>query len=96
MVNISSLYLIQKEEFILALINKKIYLIQILVIYYHTSIENNYLYIEESVNEINLIIQSTLYKCTLYKCILFISAPFYLVLSWDLYAKCTFYIYIFL
>ncbi|CAB5208539.1 unnamed protein product [Rhizophagus irregularis] len=53
--NISSLYPVQKEGFVLALINKEICLIQILAVYYRTSTGNNHSYTEESVNEVNLI-----------------------------------------
>ncbi|RGB26158.1 hypothetical protein C1646_770774 [Rhizophagus diaphanus] len=53
--NISSIYSIQKGEFALTLINKKICLVQILAIYYRTSTENNHSYTEEPINEVNLI-----------------------------------------
>ena len=55
MANISLIHPVQKEGFALALINKEIYLVQILAIYYHISTENNHSYTEEPVNEVNLI-----------------------------------------
>jgi hypothetical protein len=55
MANISSIYPAQKGGFALALINKKICLVQILAIYYHTSTGNNHSYTEELINEVNLI-----------------------------------------
>ncbi|CAG8820020.1 9483_t:CDS:1, partial [Dentiscutata erythropus] len=42
--------------FALALINKKICLIQIFAIYYHISTGNNHSYTEEPISDINLVI----------------------------------------